>query len=67
MNVGFFTGQGLLSFVFIAVGFFLFYKGRSKTSPYAKTDKRIYLSAFISIAIGIILFVIYLNQMKGVS
>ena len=66
VNPGIFTGQGLIAFVFLASGLFLFYKGRTKSNPSARTDKKIYIGAIISLLIGIVLLVIYIEQIKNV-
>ena len=66
INQGIFTGQGLIAFVFLGFAFFLFYKGRDKTNPSTKTDKKIYIGAIVSLLIGIVLLIIYAEQIKGV-
>lgn len=66
VNSGIFTGQGLIAFVFLAFGFFLFYKGKDKSNPYIRTDKRIYISAVMSLIIGLVFLVIYIIQIKDI-
>lgn len=62
---GILTGQGLLSFVFLAFGVFLLLKSKVSKNPHAKINIRILIGSIINIIIGFIFFVIYLNQIAG--
>lgn len=66
MYKGIFTSHAFFAVIFIALGLFLFHKIRDKTNVNIKSDKKLYISGFTCIGIGIIFLIAYLIYLKSI-